>query len=1133
MDSLFGIPLVNILIALVAMVAAIFAVLAWIGFRNPLLVKMGLRNLLRRKTQTVLIVIGLMLSTLIISAAFATGDTVGYSVTNTVYEELGEADLLVVFDRERAEVGRRMTDEDVRALEAIGAADPDIDAVSGLIQLSIPALNPEARLSEPQASVVGLHPDTSDGLNGLVTEDGVALSVRDLGEGEAYITRNLADEILAETGSTVTIRYEGQPYDFVVAGIVRDNALSAPTQGGGAGGPPPSSGGGVIIPIEAVRSFANEADSRVNLIVISAVGGVRDTLDRTRDIEERLEGIFEAQNLPLQVALSKAEFVEFAELAGSLFVTFFLVFGLFSIAAGIMLIFLTFVMLAAERRGEMGMARAVGMKRLHLTQSFIAEGMAYNIGSALVGAVLGLGVAWVLIAVLGSLAEDFGLGIAFHVSPVGFVISYCLGLVITFLTVAIASWRSANLNIVRAIRDIPEPEPLKGKDTSAKGLLLATVGAAWYLVWVGILALAGVALFFAAIASLALFGIPLLAVGLLLAAFVWGLRQFGRARGLRRNIGLALWWVAFSVVGLVAFFLLKTRRWADRHRTSGGWAVLMLVIGALATWWGGWVSGQAFAYTAGTTLMLLAVAMLAVYFGAPQRPTFAIISAVTIWYWLLPMPFNLLFDGGQGWTDPLDGLFGLVGLGHEPITGNIEMFFVSGVCITAASTLFVIFNADRLLGTLGLLRRVLGGITPAVRTAVSYPLAAKFRTGMTLAMFTLVMFSLVVMATLNHNFTQLFFGEKALGGWDVMATANRNNPIPDLEVALTERGYDVQANIAGIGRMVTGQAEMRPADEDDEFFTFPLSGIDPGFVEHSDFAITTWAAGYSGSEEVMAAFASDPDVAVVNEGVFSFTQRANFQNPDNMFSIEGAVGDLVAGQWEPIPVTLRDENTGEERTVRVIGVVDSAIISGIVPAWYALIVPEVTATEAMEDYGQTFFATTVGGSDDALDVAQAIESTLLEEGVQGQSLRATLQDLTAVNNAFSTLFVAFMSLGLVVGIAALGVIAFRTVAERRQQIGMLRAIGYTRRLVAISFFLESSFIAITGIAMGLILGGALSYNLMTSPEFTNGQEVAFSFPVGTILVIVAIAYFATAVMTLIPARSASRVAVAEALRYSA
>ena len=47
-------------------------------------------------------------------------------------------------------------------------------------------------------------------------------------------------------------------------------------------------------------------------------------------------------------------------------------------------------------------------------------------------------------------------------------------------------------------------------------------------------------------------------------------------------------------------------------------------------------------------------------------------------------------------------------------------------------------------------------------------------------------------------------------------------------------------------------------------------------------------------------------------------------------------------------------------------------------------------------------------------------------------------------SGFFYLMQGFMGLGLFVGVAAVGVIAFRTVVERRQQIGMLRAIGYTR-----------------------------------------------------------------------------------------
>ena len=56
---------------------------------------LGLRNIPRRMSQTVLIIIGLMLSTVIITAAFTTGDTVDYSITKQTYDQLGHADIIL------------------------------------------------------------------------------------------------------------------------------------------------------------------------------------------------------------------------------------------------------------------------------------------------------------------------------------------------------------------------------------------------------------------------------------------------------------------------------------------------------------------------------------------------------------------------------------------------------------------------------------------------------------------------------------------------------------------------------------------------------------------------------------------------------------------------------------------------------------------------------------------------------------------------------------------------------------------------------------------------------------------------------------------------------------------------------
>ncbi|MEX2315476.1 MAG: FtsX-like permease family protein, partial [Thermomicrobiales bacterium] len=132
-----------------------------------------------------------------------------------------------------------------------------------------------------------------------------------------------------------------------------------------------------------------------------------------------------------------------------------MLFSLFSIAAGVLLIFVIFMMLAAERRSEMGMARAVGMQRSHLVQQFIAEGTAYDLGAALIGAALGVAFAFAIASLMASLTDGV-IDITPYASLRSLTIAYALGVTVTFLTIIFASVRSSRLNIVAAIRDLPD-----------------------------------------------------------------------------------------------------------------------------------------------------------------------------------------------------------------------------------------------------------------------------------------------------------------------------------------------------------------------------------------------------------------------------------------------------------------------------------------------------------------------------------------------------------------------------------------------------------------------------------------------------------------------------------------------------
>ena len=107
----------------------------------------------------------------------------------------------------------------------------------------------------------------------------------------------------------------------------------------------------------------------------------------------------------------KRDTLDIAEQGASAFTTIFIVAGLFGITAGLVLIFLIFVMLAAERKSEMGMARAVGAQRGRLVEMFVFEGTAYDLAAATVGVALGVVAGLIIALTLGQAFAGVGLDI--------------------------------------------------------------------------------------------------------------------------------------------------------------------------------------------------------------------------------------------------------------------------------------------------------------------------------------------------------------------------------------------------------------------------------------------------------------------------------------------------------------------------------------------------------------------------------------------------------------------------------------------------------------------------------------------------------------------------------------------------
>lgn len=152
--------------------------------------------------------------------------------------------------------------------------------------------------------------------------------------------------------------------------------------------------------------------------------------------------------------------------------------------------------------------------------------------------------------------------------------------------------------------------------------------------------------------------------------------------------------------------------------------------------------------------------------------------------------------------------------------------------------------------------------------------------------------------------------------------------------------------------------------------------------------------------------------------------------------------------------------------------------------------------------------------------------------MEAESIEKVMLDATAAARTFNRIILGFMALGLIVGVAALGVISARAIVERRQQIGVLRAIGFRRAMIEAALLLESSFVALTAIVVGSGLGLLLARNIIRdSQSQPSWDNLTLVVPWGSLAIIFVTVYAVALLATLAPAVRASHIRPAEALRY--
>ncbi|MDP6870371.1 MAG: FtsX-like permease family protein [Candidatus Poseidoniaceae archaeon] len=402
-------------------------------------------------------------------------------------------------------------------------------------------------------------------------------------------------------------------------------------------------------------------------------------------------------------------------------------------------------------------------------------------------------------------------------------------------------------------------------------------------------------------------------------------------------------------------------------------------------------------------------------------------------------------------------------------------------------------------------------IGPAATVAIAHPNASPLRTSIIMGMFSLTIFSVVVLAGYSVQFEEHSQGyvEDASGDFEILLSSSRSLPLnltsDPLEWGLEDNHAASIDTVGQVSRAVVW------VEHEEEKIPYLLRGVDDGFVKHGGLPLESWDPSLGQTEQDAWDALNYRDDIVFLDSSFALVDP---NTGESMTGLTISIGESI--------LLIDISNPGNTRSLVVGGILSESSYLFSAGIWMNNEIVE-------EQFGGVVTRIYVSHNSgiESAQLHDVLSDELASDGVHVTVIEGEILLILGLVFQILDIFQAYLALGLIVGIAGIGVVTYRSVSERSGQIGMLRALGFRRRLVMISLLIEILWISLLGMLNGAIIGIFFHIGLHNSFWAERGAELVL--PWATTIGLLIGAIILVIIATFMPVKRASSIPPARAI----